>query len=132
MDENNTQINNINTEPNFEPVNTVSNTEDHTDKKLSKRKIIFILVAVFVVFVVTYFFVKYNALKEEEGGRPITNEERLEMLGKLDVTPEGQKSNELTVEEKNKFIDSIPDAGVYTKKDIKSKEEIANILNATN
>ncbi len=105
MDENNTQINNINTEPNFEPVNTVSNTEDHTDKKLSKRKIIFILVAVFVVFVVTYFFVKYNALKEEEG-HILTEEERLEILEKLEV-PQPENSILITETEKIDILDDL-------------------------
>lgn len=112
-------------------VNLEKNLSKNSNYNHLKTKIVIFIIILIVVSIFGYLFFKNKkTLQPEE--RIVTNEERLKMLERLDVTPEDQKKNELSIEEKNKFIESIPDAGVYKKSDLKSKEEIEKILNATN
>lgn len=110
----------------------ISNTPNTPKIPNHKKTKIIIVVGAVIVIVLSYFFFKNKDPQQKYEAHTVTNEDRLNMLQKLDVTPEDQKKNELSPEGKNKFADSIPDAGVYKKSNTKSKEEIANILNATN
>lgn len=126
-------MDNENLQNNFQE-NTPTNIKTPAPQTINhnKNKSLVVAIIVLAILLIAGFWFLGKQAEKKSDLRTITNEERLEILRKLDVSTEEDNANSLTQEQK---VDFLNDLDKNTSKDQGPKispEELEKILNATN